>query len=294
MTLPVSGRKDGSRFWSLSRWWIRKKAEGRKGLREDLVTPKSRRFAGRLLRPLILTILATLAVLLYGRPFKQKTTDNRVPEPPLQDVDFTVGTGEYAYDRGAKNPVTKGRTNPSLPHLDSVFDKFCEYCQEAGRTCPLAAGGSNTKTQFQQLLPALKTSPIAVPASSVRGPEIITYTDVRALVRNALYSPMAMFTTMAQLTSDLSQNNSSSFADYKYEARKQACRQAHEYGSSSEGCNVPGNSFLEISMSIVCTDGMDSNGMTKMQYHQYWNTLHGQSAIIGDWWAAGPKASHPF
>lgn len=175
----------------------------------------------------------------------------------------------------------------NLQDTDAVFDKFCEYCHEAGpETCPLAIrddSAQGVKARVEQAYVDIQTEPIPVLASETRGPDIITYSDVKTMMKRPLYSPLTKFDTMARLLSDLLQRNGSSFADFKAESRQQA------YGSScaSEQCRTtPGNSDREAGLGITCTDGADITGViSKEDYRAYWQTLRAQSRVLGDLWA---------
>lgn len=179
----------------------------------------------------------------------------------------------------------------NLQDTDIILEKFGEYCSEAGvELCPLADGTSAhaIKVTINNILIFLRNKPLAVPASSSRGPEIITYSDVKSLIKLSLYEPLERFPSMAQLLADIYHNNGSLFADYKYKGRDrvESLPPCVGNGDSSSGyCETPGDGDIDAGMSIICTDGDNIDGITREEFVEYWLTLQGQSAVLGDWWA---------
>ncbi|GLB03375.1 hypothetical protein AtubIFM57258_007953 [Aspergillus tubingensis] len=173
----------------------------------------------------------------------------------------------------------------NLQDSDAAFDKFFEYCQTAGpSSCPFALGGDSEdlKSRYEQLLANLTSSPIAVPPLGNRGPEIITYSDVKSLVVQALYTPLKSFNLVARLLTELEKGNGSSFADIKYEAKQWP---APPPCDSSKQYKAPGESDQEAGRNILCTDGPGLDGTAKEDFRSYWNRLQGQSKAVGDFWA---------
>ncbi|KAJ5929275.1 TAP-like protein-domain-containing protein, partial [Penicillium verhagenii] len=160
----------------------------------------------------------------------------------------------------------------NLHNSDATLEKFFEYCHEAGHdACPFDQGDvSQTKARFEQLLTDIQSNPIPVIKSKNRGPEIITYSDVMSLTLEALFSPIEIFPTLAQLLSDISFGNGTSFADFKDETRK----------------TDDSSPVLEAGRGIGCLDGADIRNFTKEDYRQYWKKLQGQSNLFGNIWAS--------
>ncbi|KAJ5531922.1 hypothetical protein N7494_008474 [Penicillium frequentans] len=160
----------------------------------------------------------------------------------------------------------------NLQDADSTLQKFFEYCHEAGpESCPLALDNLHATTAvYYDILADVASNPVAVPESMTRGPDIITYSDVHAMVIQSLYSPMALFPTMARLLADLSHRNGSSFADFKAKNLKAT----HEPGYNPEALS-----------GVLCADGKDIHGIAKGEYREYWKTLRNQSQAVGDEWA---------
>lgn len=171
----------------------------------------------------------------------------------------------------------------NLQDTDIIFDKFCEYCHEAGPTlCPLASDSpSRIKSHIQNLLENLRTNPCPVPGTRNRGPDIITYSDVRQLMKLSVYSPMARFQDMAQFLFDLLHHDCSLFANYKHSSGLWPNPPCHPLDSCPSSDNTG-----EVSQSILCTDGSAANNVvTKQEFRKYVQTLQGQSKLLGDLWA---------
>ncbi|KAJ5893163.1 TAP-like protein-domain-containing protein [Penicillium tannophilum] len=160
----------------------------------------------------------------------------------------------------------------NLQDADSTLQKFFEYCYEAGpESCPLALDSLHATTAgYYDILADVASNPIAVPESMTRGPDIITYSDVHAMVVQSLYKPMTLFPTMARLLADLSHRNGSSFADFKTKDLKAT----REPGYNPEALS-----------GVLCADGKNIHGIAKGEYREYWKTLRNQSQAVGDEWA---------
>ncbi|PWY83504.1 hypothetical protein BO70DRAFT_370735 [Aspergillus heteromorphus CBS 117.55] len=176
----------------------------------------------------------------------------------------------------------------NLVDADPAFDSFFEYCHTAGpASCPFALGDDveDLKSRYEQLLSNITVNPIAVPPSSSRGPDIITYSDVKVLVLQTLYKPMTFFELLARLLNDLEHGNGSSFADYKYETRSWTVPSSScDTNDPSPECRLPGDSDYETGMNILCLDGPSIDGITKEEFRSYWAELREQSKTIGDSW----------
>ncbi|KAJ5109508.1 proteinase [Penicillium angulare] len=161
----------------------------------------------------------------------------------------------------------------NLQDADAALGKFFEYCHEAGASeCSFASSDlKDIQGRFQDVLEGLKTNPVAVPSSKDRGAEIVTYSDVNKLVMTSLYKPVQLFPLVAQVFTDLSQGNGSSFADYKFEQRNDL---------------KATNNLMEAQASVICSDGYKLLGMTKAQYRNHSEIIQGQSQILGEEWPA--------
>ncbi|PYH45378.1 alpha/beta hydrolase [Aspergillus saccharolyticus JOP 1030-1] len=174
----------------------------------------------------------------------------------------------------------------NLQDADAAWLSFFELCASVGQgVCPFAAGEGLQATvdRYENLLTTLKSNPVAVPASGKRGPDIITYTDVKMLVAQAVYTPMKSFERVARLLTDLDHRNGSAFADYKDQERLDWRRAPPCNPSGSKPCMIPGENY-EAMMSILCSDGEDIGEIAKEKFESYWHTLQDQSETFGDFW----------
>ncbi|RAL11005.1 alpha/beta hydrolase [Aspergillus homomorphus CBS 101889] len=166
----------------------------------------------------------------------------------------------------------------NLQDADAAWRSFFELCSAVGPiVCPFARKGEDVTEamgRYAKLLATLKSDPVSAPASGERGPDVTTYSDVKTLVLNAVYTPMESFEQVARLLTDLEQRNGSAFADYKYQAQ----------GGGPKPCVVPGENRDDAQTSILCSDMTDIGKTSKDGLRSYWHTLQNQSETLGDSW----------
>lgn len=120
-----------------------------------------------------------------------------------------------------------GFWNTSILDTDKVMERFFESCQQAGpEQCSFSTGGtlSDLQMDLEDTLQSLKQTPLAVPGTETRGPDVITYSDVMRLIKDALYDPLRLFPVLADMLTDVSRGNGSAFADMKMAAKTSICR----------------------------------------------------------------------
>ena len=193
-------------------------------------------------------------------------------------MDGVVDTEDFA----------RGEWLTNLQDTDKIFTKFGEYCNRAGpENCNLyTEGGSRAISQkFEDIVDSLYKSPIGVPAVGSIAPDLITYSDMMWVIREAFYSPIRFFPNLASLLNDLSKGNGTSFASAKQASQavstpSKECLDAPPYAPE---CRAPGP---EKTSAILCTDA-DSRtyGMSKADYRIYADELRRQSRWFGDSWA---------
>lgn len=155
--------------------------------------------------------------------------------------------------------------------------------------CPLhiPGGSAGIKTLFYQTVEFLKGDPIIVPASGALSPDIITFTDVKLLIREAVYAPLQFWPALAQILSDLSRLNGSSFATLKQKGSpitlpNSKCLNAPPY---TPGCTAtPSTTPPEAQAAILCSDGNTTYGISFPDCAKYAHHLHERSWLIGDSW----------
>jgi pimeloyl-ACP methyl ester carboxylesterase len=187
----------------------------------------------------------------------------------------------------------------SLQDTDKVMDEFAKYCHRYGPgSCPFFRD-SGTKTilqEYHDLLVELQNTPLPVPGSTTRGPDVITRSDVEVLVRTSVYHPIDKFPRMATLLQDVSQKDGTTFADYKANLRSTTfsdiatgaysltpnCKVAGPY---SPPCQMPNEWHDENQAGVYCSDGPSMHNVTKKEFKKYWKQLRTQSKVMGSYWA---------
>ncbi|KIW55985.1 hypothetical protein PV05_04688 [Exophiala xenobiotica] len=178
----------------------------------------------------------------------------------------------------------------NLQDTDRILHNVMRYCSEAGPdNCRLwrPGGTQAVLAAYERLLQDIWDDPLSVVGDQRRGPEIITWTDVKMVVKDALYQPIILGPIMVELLQDIINGTGSVFAEYKQSGRTPSCRseQCEIDGPYSEECVSPGWNELEATSAILCTDAQDIGSFTEDEFRGYWRTLQGQSKAMGDYWA---------
>lgn len=175
----------------------------------------------------------------------------------------------------------------NLQDTDKIMDKFYLYCSLAGTDkCPLNTGNSSQsdiRETVESLISDIKEDPFAVPGTSTRSPEIITYSDVMRMIRPSLYSPLARFPQVARLLADL-KGNGSAFAAFKQDSDKPSCP-LQKCGGEKESKSCYPSEATEGSASIMCSDGAEIEDSSKAGFQEYAAALYNQSKWLGELWA---------
>jgi hypothetical protein len=121
---------------------------------------------------------------------------------------------------------------------------------------------------------SLNETPLVVPGSDTRGPDIIndTYSDVMRIIKESVYEPLEKFSLLADVYTDVSHGNGSIFAGLKSADRIRICS-SDDSEDGFETCPSYKETFLETLASISCTDGEDSSGLTKQDFFDYYEVL---------------------
>ena len=177
---------------------------------------------------------------------------------------------------------------------DAIFDRFGVYCDLAGpAACPLYQVGGSPSTieeTFLALDARIYNTSVPVLASSTHGPEIITWTDVRTLLRMALYQPLLMFPILAQALGRLQHGDASVMVDFKQNRRSSsACTadsQCQRLGPWSAACLDPRENEPYASTAIMCSDAEYLSHVPQPQFWSLWEELKRESQMVGDYWAS--------
>jgi len=179
----------------------------------------------------------------------------------------------------------------NLQDTDHIIDRFAEYCYEAGsKNCSMYSNTvKDIRERFDSIVHSLKKTPLGVSASKVRGPAVITYSDLKNLIITVVYKPYAQFKMLSDVMSGIERGNGTLLADQKLfnEDPPRLSTECREKGPYSDECNpAPSAGFSpDISNSILCTDSVDQTHLTKEDFIDYWHTLQSQSKTLGDGWA---------
>ncbi|OQU95800.1 hypothetical protein CLAIMM_01968 [Cladophialophora immunda] len=181
--------------------------------------------------------------------------------------------------------IFRGGWQTNLQDSDTVIHKFCDYFHEAGRErCPLYVGSSSAEIldRLENVVTAIKDSPLAVKASPNRGPDVITYSDVMRLIRVSLYSPPFGFPIIARFLDEISRGNGSGFADYKQDEIP-TCQSLSESDPQErpEDCPDYDQLIYEVADSIICTDAEDQTNLAKSDFRDYLTRRRNQSKFSG-------------
>lgn len=178
----------------------------------------------------------------------------------------------------------------SLIDTDLILHRIMGYCSEAGPDqCRFwrPGGPQAILAAYEKLLHDIWDDPLSVPGDHRRGPEIITWSDVKLVVKNALYQPIMLGPIMAELLQDLTNGTGAVFAGYKQSMRQPSCRsaQCEIEGPYSEACVTPDWNELEATSAVLCTDAEGLGSLTEDEFRSYWEMLRDQSSAMGDYWA---------
>ena len=182
----------------------------------------------------------------------------------------------------------RGEWLTNLQDTDQIVVKFGQYCDAAGpEKCALYndGGGLAISKKFEDTVNSLYNNPIGVAATGSMAPDLITYSDIMWVIRQALYGPIQFFPNLARLLDELSHRNGTSMAIAKQSQQQistttRECLNAPPYAPE---CRTPGP---ETAAAILCTDGdFRTYGMSKADYKAYADELRRQSRWFGDSWA---------
>lgn len=184
-----------------------------------------------------------------------------------------------------------GNWTSNLYDSDLILERFFEYCAKAGpEKCSFyrLGGAVEMHREFDRILEILWESPLSVPSTPYRGPEVITWSDVKLMVKTAMYQPLWFFPRMADLLQDILVTNGSAFAEMKHSQRHCAGCKSTECESSgpySRECMIPGWDGVDASSAILCSDGEGMGDFDRDEFVKYWSVLKNQSKVMGDYWA---------
>ncbi|KAF9884741.1 hypothetical protein FE257_001303 [Aspergillus nanangensis] len=168
----------------------------------------------------------------------------------------------------------------AIVDADAIFDQFATYCDSAGvQSCPfhVAGGSAAIKAAYYALEEGLRNASIAVAATDSRGPEVVTYSDLKTLLRVAVYQPLTVFPLLARYASEAARGDGTGLADLKIKLR----------GGEVDECRVsPVDNEPYASVAVLCSDAVYLQGLDEDGFAERWSELTRDSRMIGDYWAA--------
>ncbi|KAJ6131342.1 Peptidase S33 tripeptidyl aminopeptidase-like C-terminal [Penicillium sp. IBT 18751x] len=195
-------------------------------------------------------------------------------------LDGVVNMDKYYENRG-----------PSvLVDADAIFDQFGQYCNAAGSNdCPffVEGGAQAIMDAYWTLEDQLLNTSIPVMASATRGPEVVTWTDLKTLLRVAVYQPLLAFPVLSYHMGELMKGNPVTMADFKHRSHFSACpsNECSIAGPWSPECSRGQDNSLYASAAILCTDAEYMTRLSIEEFEDEWNHLRADSATLGDYWA---------
>ncbi|KAK4862864.1 hypothetical protein LT330_002997 [Penicillium expansum] len=199
-------------------------------------------------------------------------------------------------------------TGPNVvADADAIFDRFPRYCNEAGPVgCPfyVEGGPDAIREAYWQLERQILNTSIPVMASAERGPEVVTWTDIKAIQRVAIYQPLLAFPILADRMTELGKGNAAPMADFKHGSHFGACpsNKCSLAGPWSPECATSQDNMLYAMAAILCSDAEYLTTLSIEQFQAEWSSLLADSASLGDYWAQlqlscvgwKAKAKYPF
>ncbi|KAJ5919828.1 Peptidase S33 tripeptidyl aminopeptidase-like C-terminal [Penicillium verhagenii] len=195
-------------------------------------------------------------------------------------LDGVVNMDKYYENRG-----------PSvIVDADAIFDRFGLYCDAAGpQSCPFYAEGGSDAIQaaYWSLENQILNTSIPVMASSTRGPEVITWTDMKALLRIAVYQPLLAFPMLAEKIGALVDGDPVPMADFKRRRNFNSCpsNECSIMGPWSPQCTQEEDNSLYAMAAILCTDAEFLADNTLESFTEMWKGFRADSQTLGDYWA---------
>ncbi|KAJ5132081.1 Peptidase S33 tripeptidyl aminopeptidase-like C-terminal [Penicillium atrosanguineum] len=184
----------------------------------------------------------------------------------------------------------EGRGPSAIADADAIFSRFGHYCNAVGSNdCPLfvEGGAQAILDAYWSLEDQLLNMSMPVMASATRGPEVVTWTDVKAILRVAVYQPLLAFPVLAYHMSELMKGNPVTLADFKHRSHFSVCpsSECSIAGPWSPECSRGQDNSLYASAAILCTDAEYMAHLSIEEFQDKWNHLRADSAALGDYWA---------
>ncbi|OCT54899.1 proteinase [Cladophialophora carrionii] len=209
-------------------------------------------------------------------------------------LDGVVDADDYA--------ATGWTTN--LQDNNKTWEKFFDYCFEAGDKCALSDASIRSPAEMQEkveiFLAELKHNPL--PLVENGNAYVLTYFDLKTTIHGHLYQPIQLWPVLALILRALMERDERSAISALRSPRTWYTRGDRHFHPSLP--NLPFVPLLsqtlleqelslptsypwqqEAAISILCGDGDDITSRTKEQFAEYLTLLESQSPVVGSVWA---------
>ncbi|KAH8732789.1 TAP-like protein-domain-containing protein [Phaeosphaeriaceae sp. PMI808] len=172
--------------------------------------------------------------------------------------------------------------NGSLTDSQKVMDSFYTFCVLAGpEACPLATSNSSAadvKNRVQGIVQSLYHNPLII--NSPSGPEILTYSDVKALLFTSCYQPRPMFWFLARLLPAIEAGH-----DEILDGLGAGLSFSHIYSCSVNSPLPALERSMVATFSVLCSDGIDQSNISLDEFTEYWKFLDDMAPTSGAIWS---------
>ncbi|KAJ8514435.1 hypothetical protein ONZ45_g8045 [Pleurotus djamor] len=165
----------------------------------------------------------------------------------------------------------------NLADADKVVEKFFSGCYDAGKDKCAFWGPSveDIRSRFDKVLLALQQRPLPF-WNGLDMPRLVTYSDLKAIVLQALYAPLGMFPVLASILHDLENGDGTSLAmlaDYNLFPEPELL------------ARIPG----DAGSVIPCVDGWGRGNVTSLEaWEEHAAFLGRQSKYVGEAFGHNP------
>jgi pimeloyl-ACP methyl ester carboxylesterase len=152
----------------------------------------------------------------------------------------------------------------NVDQMDEAMENFSSFCHSAGpEKCSFwGPTPAHITTRMDDIIHQLQNHPVPVSGVQSRDlPTLVTYSDLKALFLNSIYTPLAKFPAMADILHQLERGDVSALAGMFDEL----------------------NSTSDTRLAIQCADSYRRNGLTTIEeFRRYVEYTISKSKYIGD------------
>ncbi|KAF2001202.1 hypothetical protein P154DRAFT_490584 [Amniculicola lignicola CBS 123094] len=176
----------------------------------------------------------------------------------------------------------QGLGNGSLRDAEKDRKTFYTWCSSSGpEACPLTTDNSTAEdieTRVRKIVQSTLHHPVAIPSDT--GPEILTFSDLVAVIFRSIYEPRSSFPILASLLAALEANDQETL-----EIFTEGLKYSHVYSCPIDGGET-GYTLNDVPQNaILCSDSEDLTGEDIDSFREYWSLLDSISETSGGIWA---------